>query len=315
MPRRRSLSLPGWRTRAAAGTALLAASWWVTWHGTDHGRIGDLTFFPLWLGYIVALDAITERRTGSSLLRRSPGRWLGLFAASAPAWWVFEWFNGYLGNWRYVGTDWATVPRIAHATLCFSTVMPAVFTTADALDGVVPQRVGRSGPAMAGGGRLSVALVVAGLGLAAAVIGQPAWFFPAVWVCVLLILDPLNDLAGWPSLLSQARRGNWRTALLLAAAALLCGLWWELWNHHSSPKWVYLVSLAPFGLDGTIAERKVFEMPLLGFGGYLPFGLELFALHQTCAGLVGRTSRTHLRFDRAPEHLAAGPPGRGQRRR
>jgi hypothetical protein len=63
------------------------------------------------------------------------------------------------------------------------------------------------------------------------------------------------------------------------------------------PKWVYLVSLAPFRLDGTILAAKVFEMPLLGYGGYLPFGLEVYAVYNFLAGLAGAVDRRYLRFD------------------
>jgi hypothetical protein len=39
-----------------------------------------------------------------------------------------------------------------------------------------------------------------------------------------------------------------------------------MWNINSLPKWVYSV---PF-----VDRFHVFEMPILGFAGYLPFGLE-----------------------------------------
>ena len=60
--------------------------------------------------------------------------------------------------------------------------------------------------------------------------------------------------------------GDWRDGGSWALAALGCGFWWELWNLHSLAKWVYTV---PF-----IQRWRVFEMPLLGYSGYLTFGLE-----------------------------------------
>jgi hypothetical protein len=47
----------------------------------------------------------------------------------------------------------------------------------------------------------------------------------------------------------------------------VCGFFWEAWNFYSYPKWVYHV---PF-----VSWLKLFEMPLLGYGGYLPFALEV----------------------------------------
>ncbi len=49
-------------------------------------------------------------------------------------------------------------------------------------------------------------------------------------------------------------------------AALVCGLFWEMWNAYSLSKWSYQV---PY-LD----VLHVFEMPLAGYTGYLAFGLE-----------------------------------------
>jgi hypothetical protein len=51
-----------------------------------------------------------------------------------------------------------------------------------------------------------------------------------------------------------------------------------MWNVHSLNKWIYSV---PY-----VHRFLVFEMPLLGFAGYLPFGLECAALGGTVADLV-----------------------------
>jgi hypothetical protein len=52
--------------------------------------------------------------------------------------------------------------------------------------------------------------------------------------------------------------------------AVICGFFWEMWNYYSYPKWIYHTPGAQF--------LHVFEMPLLGYGGYVPFALELYAL-------------------------------------
>ena len=60
-----------------------------------------------------------------------------------------------------------------------------------------------------------------------------------------------------------------KVPLALAFAALICGFFWEFWNYWAVPKWTYTVPYVGF--------FKIFEMPLLGYLGYLPFGLELYA--------------------------------------
>ncbi|MBV8317398.1 MAG: hypothetical protein JOZ53_20860 [Planctomycetaceae bacterium] len=53
-------------------------------------------------------------------------------------------------------------------------------------------------------------------------------------------------------------------------ACLACGFFWEMWNYYSYPKWVYHV---PF-----VGVLHVFEMPLLGYLGYLQMAHGLKAL-------------------------------------
>jgi len=48
-------------------------------------------------------------------------------------------------------------------------------------------------------------------------------------------------------------------------AALVCGFFWEMWNYYSLAKWVYSI---PY-----VHRFQLFEMPVLGYLGYLPFGL------------------------------------------
>jgi hypothetical protein len=43
-----------------------------------------------------------------------------------------------------------------------------------------------------------------------------------------------------------------------------------MWNYWSWPQWIYHTPGAN--------HLHVFEMPLLGYGGYIPFALELFGL-------------------------------------
>jgi hypothetical protein len=49
-------------------------------------------------------------------------------------------------------------------------------------------------------------------------------------------------------------------------------LFWELWNSGSLAHWEYTI---PF-----THRFQLFEMPLLGYAGYLPFGLECLVVVQ-----------------------------------
>jgi hypothetical protein len=86
----------------------------------------------------------------------------------------------------------------------------------------------------------------------------------------LIILTSLKVLKGEPHVFTPTWWGDWRDITTSAVAALICGFFWEMWNYWSLAKWIYLV---PF-----VSRFHIFEMPLLGFSGYLPFGLECLAI-------------------------------------
>jgi hypothetical protein len=117
------------------------------------------------------------------------------------------------------------------------------------------------------------------LGFAALVL-VPRFAFPLTWVWLVLLIDPLNYLRGRASLLGQIARGDWRLVVALALAAAVCGVFWEMWNYFAMPKWFYTVPFVGF--------LKIFEMPLLGYGGYWPFAWELYALYHLIWGVLQR---------------------------
>lgn len=261
-------AFPWWGWVAAIWTA----GWWtIAWtRFPAFALVQPYTFFPLWFGFIVTVNGFTIARTGTCLMQRAPRQWLGLFAASALFWWLFEWLNRFVQNWHYLGVEDFTPGRYAlHASVCFSTVLPAVAAVAEALDSHQSWRQRtRSGPAWPWLRRP----VVAWLLLTAGALGlfgtgmAPRWFYPALWTAPLLLLLAARRFAERRSIADDLARGDWQRAATWMAAALICGGWWELWNWHSLPKWIYTVP--------GVQRWHVFEMPLLGYTGYLPFGLE-----------------------------------------
>ncbi len=269
--------LPGW--------AWLALAWIAAWWGIAWTRLPVLagiqahTYTPLWLGYIALVNGLTYARTGRCMLTHEPRRLAGLFAASAAFWWFFEYLNRFVQNWYYLGVaDFSPLRYFLFATPAFATVLPAVLGTAALLETFLPAPAltrcpVRLPPATRGGAW--ALLLVAGGGLAG--IGVwPDYLFPLLWLAPLFLLTALRSLGGIPSILAPATGGDWRRIAVLMTAALVCGFFWELWNFHSLAKWIYQV---PF-----VGAWKVFEMPVLGFAGYLPFGLECAVI----ADLLGR---------------------------
>jgi hypothetical protein len=284
-PRKPVMPFPWW---GWAGAGLGAASWILAW-----SRIPWMSgfqahaFTPLWIAFILLVNAFTVRRTGRCLLLSRTRPFLLLFPVSAVFWWSFEYINRFVGNWGYVGgTEFGQVEYFLFATLPFSTVLPAVLSTRELLlscprfDGAFREWRPLS-PARPGAIGLA-ALLLACAGLFAVGIA-PDVAFPLVWVAPPMLLISLAALWGEPHVLSGIASGDWRPAASSAFAALLCGFFWETWNFGSYAKWVYAI---PY-----VDALHVFEMPLLGYAGYLPFGVLCAEIGEFIVGFVHKEQK------------------------
>ena len=255
--------------RAWLGLALLAICWPLNW--TLPGVRTAFLFFPLWLGYILLVDFLVQVRTGSSLWLRSRAHFVQLFVISAPVWWLFELINWRTANWEYVGSEvFTTFEYNLLCTICFSVVMPAVFETAELLRSFDWVQRFASGPVVTMSFSLPLGLLLTGLAMMILLLARPRFFYPFTWTSLVLILEPVNHWLGRPSLLDALQRGDWRKVISLGLGALVCGFFWEMWNYYSFPKWIYHTRGTEF--------LHLFEMPLLGYAGYIPFALELESL-------------------------------------
>ncbi len=168
------------------------------------------------------------------------------------------------------------------SSLAFSVVIPAVFEVSELIGsfGFI-KRFARL-PALVLNRQQVILVAVLGLTSLAALLVWPTYLFPITWICLFFIFDPINHLTGRPSIISQIRNGDFRLVIAFALGALVCGFFWEMWNNEASVSWEYNVGIFDFA--------RVFQMPLLGYGGYLPFGLETYAVFHFAAGLVGLSS-------------------------
>lgn len=254
--------------------------WWVVaWTRFPWmASLQEHTFTPLWLGYSVIVNACTYARRGRCMVVHRPRYVLSLFPLSAAFWWLFEYLNRFVQNWYYVGVDeLSSLEYVVRATIPFSTVLPAVLGTAELLTSYPAISAGLARfkpiellPAKPASWML---LLLSCLGLLG--IGRwPDYLFPLVWVGPLFLIVSLESLAGRPTILSPLTQGDWRGLWVSALAALICGFFWELWNWKSLAHWEYAI---PF-----VHRFQVFEMPLLGYAGYLPFGLECVVIADLC---------------------------------
>ena len=268
------------------GIALVAIFWVLNW--TLNGLRTQWVFFPLWLGYCLTIDALVFWRTGTSLLTRSWRKYIGLFIISAPVWWIFEALNLHTQNWSYDGAEFFTPLQYGLlTTLSFTTVIPAVFGSAEFFASFDFVKRLKPGPVIATDRRTTSAFFVLGWIMLALMLIWPKIFFPFIWLSLYFILEPVNVWLENRSLADWTQHGDWRPVISLWLGVLLTAFFWEMWNYYSYPKWVYHV---PWG-----NWLHIFEMPALGYGGYLPFALELYAIYHLVIGLFGDRTSDYVR--------------------
>ena len=271
-----------WPVYGWFGLVLAITFWILNW--SLSGLRTQWGFFPMWLGYCLTVDAMIFTRKGHSLLTRSPRSYVILFLISVPAWWLFEIINLRTQNWYYMGEQYFTDAQFfLFSSLSFSTVMPAVFGTAELastftwIKGIKCKLRFEITPAVL------IALLAAGLIMLLLMFLWPAYFFCFVWVSLYLILEPLNFRLKNRTLLQYISVGNWQPLLALWVGCIICGFFWEMWNFYSYPKWIYYIPFFNF--------LHIFEMPLPGYFGYIPFSMELFALYHFAIGLLKHDGR------------------------
>lgn len=270
---------PWWGTAAAVWGA---GAWVLAWTRFEwFAPLQEHTFTPLWLAYIVVVNALCVARTGQSPLTHRSAVLIGLFPASALFWWFFEYLNRFVANWTYTGAHLDAWSYFWFATLPFSTVLPAVLSTQALVRSfpAVPRAFGRVRP-LPRPRRLLwswSALLAATAGLVG-IGARPDRFYPLVWVAPLALLIAIRALRRQAHPLQDLATPDWTAPVSVALAALVCGLFWEMWNYWSLARWTYSI---PY-----VHRFAIFEMPLLGYAGYLPFGLECAAVAALVEDLV-----------------------------
>jgi len=258
-------------------TAILwvVGSWLLAWTRVPWFEPWQPHTFPLlWFGYILTLNALTYQRSSHCLLLDRP-RFCGkLFLLSAGFWWVFEYLNQFVKNWHYVNLpETSHFHYVFYTSVAFSTVLPAVLSTYECLATIPrltkPFENWYSLPWVTSHTTGWVLFTLGSLGLG--LIGiWPTILFPLLWLSPLCLLLGIQCIRKEKTCFHGLVQGNWRSVILSALAALVCGFWWEFWNVYSLVHWEYTI---PY-----VQAFKIFEMPILGYAGYLPFGMTCLAI-------------------------------------
>ena len=243
-------------------------------------------FTPIvWTGYILLVDALVFKFRGRSLLTTDRVEFLIIAIISIGSWWLFEFYNAPrfwqsdLELWwhyhnlhpnlflRRFGYDWA-----------FATIFPAMFLTAQLLATTVFKTLRSFRSLRISRTVLYFLIFVGAVASIVPLIIISSWFAPLVWLSLFFLLDPINHLRGWPSIVGDLQQGDYRRLFVLLAAGGICGVLWEFWNYWALTKWTYTVPY--FG------DIKIFEMPVLGYLGFPPFAVECWVMYIFCRSLL-----------------------------
>jgi len=115
-----------------------------------------------------------------------------------------------------------------------------------------------------------------------------ARLFVLVWLGFIFLLDPINFHLGLPSLVGDFAQGRLSRFYSLLISGFVCGWLWEFWNYWAAAKWHYIFPI--------LQHWKIFEMPIPGYLGFLPFSVECFTMYVTASWLLGRRAMEIERF-------------------
>jgi len=244
-------------------------------------------FTPLvWTGYILFVDNLILKLQGESLIYNRRKEFFVMLPVSVALWLVFEFYNLFLDNWHYINLPKLWIRLIGY-TWSFATIWPAILETAElfrALHIFDKIKIGERS--------ISPKVLKASIGLGAIMLTIPI-AFPSrylaapVWLGFIFLLDPINYFSGTKSLCRDLERGKLNILLSLLLSGLACGLLWEFWNYWALAKWIYTVPI--------LENLKIFEMPVIGYLGFLPFAVEFYVMYHS-VGLILRYPKSRERI-------------------
>ncbi|MFQ5708617.1 MAG: hypothetical protein ACE5HO_14265 [bacterium] len=244
-------------------------------------------FTPImWSGYILFADALIFKARGHSLISNRLRQFLFMLPYSVACWLIFEAYNLHLHNWAYVGLPQNVVLRYWGYFWAFATIFPGVLLTSELIDLTGLFDAIKVKPFSFKQTTLVLIMSVGCLFLVLPIVlpaNIAAFLFGPVWMGFVFFLDPVNYFIGAKSLFRELESGRLNKLLSLFLAGLICGLLWEFWNYWATAKWVYTF---PY-----LSHPKLFEMPLIGFVGFLPFAVEVYVMWEFAAKLLKFSAR------------------------
>ena len=264
-------------------------AWFIHW--------GDV---PLFWGAVLILDGIVYKRSGGkSLVAIIPQELIGIGIASMTGWMIFEFMNFFVDdNWYY---PWGNIldreEFLLYAFIVSSGLLPLAFEWY-LLFLTFPKLANRfrNGIKIVLNSAIkNILLVLSLVSMFVASLFPDSLFF-VLWVSPPVILAVvLNKIGVWTPF-DSIGKGNWGPVLLSALTYFVTGFTLEGQNYLSA---IHDGQVALFTNDPAYWQYSlpyvnvvhIFEMPILGYFGYLPFGIYCWLWWIACAKLLNIPSK------------------------
>lgn len=234
-----------------------------------------------WWAFIFFMDAVIEKKWNKSYIFHYPGEFIAMAIYSFGCWLIYEFYNiYYIPNWYYTPMPKHWIAVWVLYFISFSTIFPGIFLPARFLELSGLFKNWRIKEWKLNRNKLYNWSAVGLIFLIFPFIYSSPYLFGLVWLGFALLLDPINYLLGYESILKDFENGKVSKFCNLMVAGYICGFFWECWNYWALRKWIYTV---PF-----TQNIKIFEMPLAGFTGFGPFAIECFCMWAFLRGITAR---------------------------
>lgn len=221
----------------------------------------DFSYPLIWWGLLPLLDAINWRRNHESLWRTGPGHFVGVtLPLSVLYWLLFEALNLLAPQWHYRGGIESIPGQCVFGFISFATVIPIVVECFWLVGGCLCVSTQLRSNIV----RAKAALVVLGLAaLAVPAVRKEFYIAGLMWIGPGLLLV---SFVRWPVCSAPGRN-----AIAGFFGTLLAGFLWEFSNYWARTQWQY--SILP-------NQAHLFEMPLVGYLGFVPFGVSTLIVYE-----------------------------------
>lgn len=239
--------------------------------------LADYTYPIIWWSLLPLVDAYNQRRRGLSLWRGRTRHFLLItIPVSVLFWLLFEVFNLPSPQWHYKGDINNLHAQVLFGFIAFATVIPIMVESYWLVGGrfCLPAAFSRVFR------KWRAASVLAGLVFAAIpFFNDIFWFNQGIWLAPAFILLPFTKIRPCES--------TRRFVRALVLSGLLAGFLWELLNYWSRTHWEYLI------LPGA---PHLFQMPLPGYIGFIPFALTALVVYEQQLRLPPRIAISALLY-------------------